>query len=643
VSSTPKSPDRRATVYVFGIIAAGVAVAAYSVYDLIRHPVGMEWLILVGLTVVSDWAVLRVPEMPISFSISDTFNIAAALLFGPSAGAVIAAVDGLVLTSLFSRSQRSMVRLLFNMAAPMIAIWIATHIFVALGGSRQPFQGPLAALRLLAMLTLFGAVDFGLNSGIVAIAVGFERRLSVITIWREHLSGVWVTYFGAIFGAMLLIFLARVSVFEALILIVPLPVILYVTFRHAVGRATDQIDHLAKVNRVYVGAIEALAHAVDAKDEVTHDHTRRVQDRAVHLARVLGVEDEGEIQAIKAASLLHDVGKLAIPEHILNKPGRLTPAEYDIMKRHAPIGADILSVIGFPFAVAPIVRHHHENWDGTGYPDGIAGENIPVGSRIVAVVDCFDALTSDRPYRPKMEDREALQILSDRRGTMYDPRVVDTFFAMHGTGIDMAPAPPPPNQRHSALQAPLRAGADDHELDLQTFFDFGRALGALSSMSSMSQLGEIVWSQFKTHLPASTFVLYGYDHADDSIVAVYEAGVDRYPVRTTRIPLGERLSGWVAATGQSVVNSDARLDLDEAARDQSALRSALAVPVISNGRSIAVLAFYSCEPNAFDGTHQRLIAAVSLALAPSLTEIADPGLRSASTTGSQNSTHVSRN
>src|SRR5207249_5140594 len=194
--------------------------------------------------------------------------------------------------------------------------------------------------------------------------------------------------------------------------------------------------------------------------------------------------------------------------------------------------------------------------------------------RILAVVDCCDALTSDRPYRPKMADREALQILSDRRGTMYDPRVVDTFFRMHGSGIDMAPMPPPPNQRHSALQTPLRTGDDHHELDLQTFFDFGRALGALASMSSMSELGETVWSQFKTRLPASTFVLYGYDRADDSIVAVYEAGVDRYPVRATRIPLGERVSGWVAATGQAAVNSDARLDLDETERDQSALRSA---------------------------------------------------------------------
>src|SRR5207237_4363850 len=169
---------------------------------------------------------------------------------------------------------------------------------------------------------------------------------------------------------------------------------------------------------------------VDAKDQGAHDHVRRVQDEAVRLAQALQVDDDGEIQAIKAAALLHDVGKLAIPEHILNKPGRLTPAEYEIMKRHAPIGADILSVIGFPYAVAPIVRSHHENWDGTGYPDGLAGEQIPVGSRILAVVDCFDALTSDRPYRPRMTDEDALQIIGERSGTMYDPRVIDAFFAL---------------------------------------------------------------------------------------------------------------------------------------------------------------------------------------------------------------------
>src|SRR5439155_22505786 len=145
--------------------------------------------------------------------------------------------------------------------------------------------------------------------------------------------------------------------------------------------------------------IETLAHAIDAKDQVTHGHIRRVQRSAVALARGVGLTDEGQLKAIEAAALLHDIGKLAVPEHILSKPSSLTPAEFDKMKRHANIGADILATVNFPFPIVPIVRHHHENWDGTGYPDSLRGDAIPLGARILSVVDCFDAITSDRPYR----------------------------------------------------------------------------------------------------------------------------------------------------------------------------------------------------------------------------------------------------
>jgi len=543
------------------------------------------------------------------------------LLFGPSAGAINAALDGLMLTSRMESIYRSIDRVLFNMAAPTVALWIASEVFFALGGNR-PLGGPLSALRLLALLTLFGTLDFSLNSGIVAAAVSFDRRQPILSVWREHLSGVWIAYFGGTFGAMLLMLLARFGTVSTLILIIPLPVILYMTFRHALGRTQDQISHLGTMNKVYIAAIESLAHAVDAKDQVTHDHTRRVQDQTVRLARALAVEDEGEIQAIKAAALLHDVGKLAIPEHILNKPGRLTPAEFDIMKRHAPIGADILAVIGLPYDVAPIVRHHHESWDGTGYPDGLSGDRIPIGARIIAVVDCFDALTSDRPYRPRMTDRDAFQILSDRRGKMYDPQVVDAFFAMHGDEMVATSAQPP--VMVAALPAPVsppleRADEGREDPDLQTFFNLGRAL---SGATSPLQLGEILWIHLRKRLPASAFVLYAYDGANDTIVAVYSAGDGASGIDATPIPLGERLSGWVAATAQTVMNSDARLDLDEPAREHSSLRSALAVPIMSNGRTAGVLSFYAEAPNAFDDAHRQLVEAAGRAVAGGVPNLA---------------------
>ena len=570
----PPGPLGRAgTAYVAGVIALGAAVAAWSVRDLAVNPVGPEWILLLALTIAAGWATLRIPETLISFSISDTFSIAAALIFGPAAGAVTAAVDGLVCSYRMSISRRTADRVLFNMAAPAIATWIAATVFLALAGGRPLLDGPGSALRLLGLLTVFGLLDFALNTVLVAIAVAFERGLPVWATWREHFLGLWVTYFGGVFATMLLLVLAGLNTLDSVILIAPLPVLLYVTFRHALGRAQDQIGHLAKLNKVYVAAIEALAHAIDAKDQVTHDHIRRVQEEAVRLACALGVGDEGEIEAIKAAALLHDVGKLAIPEHILNKPGRLTAPEYEIMKRHAPIGADILSVIGFPYPVVPIVRHHHENWDGTGYPDGLAGEQVPIGARILAVVDCYDALTSDRPYRRKLEHEAAVQILTERRGTMYDPRVVDAFLALHAAGGRLPQAPQP---------EPLIAMA-------------GKPIAPAAPATSSAAV-------------PSAFVLFAYDEASHALVATHDTGAGQLGVR---IPVGDRLSGWVAATGQPIVNSDARLDFDVDAQRDVAWRSALAVPVRSGGRVSAVLTFYAAEPNAFADSHRAIVQSLA--------------------------------
>ena len=188
---------------------------------------------------------------------------------------------------------------------------------------------------------------------------------------------------------------------------------------------------------------------------MTSDHIHRVQAYAMGLARALGVTDEPTLKAIEAAALLHDTGKLAIPEHILNKPGKLTPHEFETMKTHVDIGADILASIDFPYPVVPIVRAHHEHWNGKGYPRGLRGEEIPIGARILSVVDCFDALTSDRPYRPALTDAAALEIIQQGRGTMYDPVVVDTFARVYR---EIAPASLP-QPKLDALLTSIRGTA----------------------------------------------------------------------------------------------------------------------------------------------------------------------------------------
>jgi len=184
--------------------------------------------------------------------------------------------------------------------------------------------------------------------------------------------------------------------------------------------------------------IEALARALAARDGSTHAHARRVQRYAVVLAGEISIAEDRTLAAIDAAALLHDIGKLGIPDRLLDKPGPLTPDEYDHVKLHAIIGADILSAVAFPGPLAVIVRHHHENWDGTGYPDGLRGNAIPIGARVLSVVDCYDALTSDRPYRRALSHGSAVAMIHERSGTMYDPEIVSAFLRIVQR-VDAAP------------------------------------------------------------------------------------------------------------------------------------------------------------------------------------------------------------
>jgi putative methionine-R-sulfoxide reductase with GAF domain len=314
------------------------------------------------------------------------------------------------------------------------------------------------------------------------------------------------------------------------------------------------------------------------------------------------------------------MGKLAVPEHILNKPGKLTPAEFERMKLHASVGADILSAIDFPYPVVPIVRHHHENWNGTGYPDRIKGTDIPIGARILSVVDCFDALTSDRPYRPRLGDEEALAILIERRGSMYDPLVVDTFIRVYA---DIAPD-------HSPLPVTLRGiskssaeqGADRvtdrGTKEKETANDFPELESALAGHRTSSEVAEIVARKIRCLVPFSLSVLYLYDIRRDELVAEHVVGESAHLVNDLRIPRGERLSGWVAANRQSILNSDPTLDLGEISNQTTPpLRTTLSVPLVADSDLLGVLTLYSATEQ-FTDHHRHIVetagrlAAISL-------------------------------
>src|SRR5262249_1200563 len=287
--------------------------------------------------------------------------------------------------------------------------------------------------------------------------------------------------------------------------------------------------HLSELNSLYMSTIETLAMAIDAKDQITHGHIRRVQGYAVGLAKALGVTDEAQIRAIEAAALLHDMGKLAVPEYILNKPGPLTATEFEKMKLHASVGADILSAIAFPYPVVPIVRHHHENWDGSGYPDGLSGSAIPIGARILSVVDCFDALTSDRPYRPRLSDRDAVRVLTERRSTMYDPLVVDTFVRVHASLASDVDSENSSSSLRAITEAagPAALHADSRmrfeeiaasSEEMLTLFELARSLSANMGGHDATDL---IAKHLRRLVPSSACVFYMFDEDADELTASY--------------------------------------------------------------------------------------------------------------------------
>src|ERR1043166_3348095 len=434
-------PERRLSkfgyVYLASVIAAGSAVTVYSAFTLVAEPVSNQWLALAALTLLTGSFSIKVPSVEAGFSVSDAFVFASVLLFGPAAATVIVAVDCLVI-SLWRHRSRSVMRSLFNVFAVALSIWVAAEAFYLIVGVRPGNLNQLFPLgqRLWPLFALATSY-FLLNTWLVAFALAFEKRENAFALWQKNFQWFCLNYFGGISVAALLVSYTRSVDLSAVAIIVPLLLITYLTHRTSLGRIEDSKRHVEQLSDLYLSTIETLAMAVDAKDQITHGHIRRVQIYAVELAKRLGVRDERQLKAIEAAALLHDMGKLAIPEHILNKPGKLTAPEFEKMKSHADIGADLLSAVKFPYPVVPIVRHHHEQWSGKGYPAGISGTDIPLGARILAVVDCFDALTSDRPYRPRLSVEEAFATIIKGRGTLYDPLVVDTFLQAYP---EIAPA-----------------------------------------------------------------------------------------------------------------------------------------------------------------------------------------------------------
>ncbi len=605
-------------VYVSLVVASGLVVIGLSIHDLTGRPWAWQlgWLKLAGLTLISGWLSVKLPSGRATISISETFVLAGTVLLGPAVGTVLVALDSLVLClkeSLLGRGLR-LEQVLFNLAAPSVSIWVAAII-----AGITP-EGAAAGLtsEFVLRLAFFTALHFLLSSWLVTFAIAIEQQERAVAIWWANFRELWINFAA---GASIAAFAASSKQFDwaFILVIVPLLIVIYFTYSWSSRRLKAEREKNLELNRVFMSTIEALALAIDAKDQVTHGHIRRVQRYTMALAEALGVKDEKELDAIRAAALLHDTGKLAVPEYILNKPGPLTASEFERMKVHAAVGADILKSINFPYPVEPIVRYHHEAWNGSGYPKGLKGQEIPLGARILSVVDCYDALTSDRPYRPRMTRQQAEQELRDRRGKAYDPWVVDRFLEI----LDKLEESDAAEKKQGSTDGPTAPAIHGHQLDVITATnaeerEFNELRRDLPRATSLVDATDILYRHLRRVLPAASLALYRPKADSNEIAVVAACGVGTSALDGLVVPIAERISGWVFANSQSVLNSDASLELGPVAKTLSVpLRYAAAVPVV-DGQTVGVLAIFASEP--FDKDHRRLLENAATLFVSSLTQ-----------------------
>jgi putative nucleotidyltransferase with HDIG domain len=405
--------------YVIAMIALGAVVMADAVWSLqLSRPELFATLLV--LSVITS--ALKV-DMPLGvgsscISLSFAVDFTALLLLGPAPTMLISATSGWSQCTFRMSERNPAYKTLFSMATLAVSVAAAGTTYTWLGGTYGTLPpAPLQSLMAAAM------TYFLVNSLAVAIAFALSTHRGVFRLWHDNFLWTISSYVvGSLAAGIAVEVFNQAGQWQTALAVVPL-CLTYRTYRIYLKRIADEQRRVAEWAQLHRESTEVLARAIQAKDEGGSRHVERVQYYATQLASRLDLPDLDR-QAVEIASLLHDIGKLAVPEHILSKPGPLTPDERKKMQMHAQIGAEIVSAVPFPCPVAPLIRSHHERWDGRGYPAGLRGEQIPVGARVLSVVDFFDALTSGRPYRPAVPATVAMRMLQEEAGKAFDPVIV---------------------------------------------------------------------------------------------------------------------------------------------------------------------------------------------------------------------------
>ncbi|MHB1127709.1 MAG: HD-GYP domain-containing protein [Bacillota bacterium] len=398
----------KARIFVYSVIVLGFTLLLLLIYRMIGQK--LDWyglLIFAVLMIIADSLPINMPRGGL-VTVSFALHFALILVYGPSIAVVVAVMSELITSR--GRLLSSWYKALFNFGQLTLAIGGAGIVFQALGGVPGQVY-PIKFIPIFATVLFY----FFINTSTVATVIALVQKTSVTDMLRVNFRWALPNFLAlAPTGYLIAITFKSAGLAGVVLFCIPL-----LLARHTFKLYTD-------MRQRYLETVQTLAVTIEAKDPYTHGHSERVSGYCVVIAREMGLAED-EIENLEQTARLHDIGKIAVSDNLLIKKNRLDPAEWEAMQRHPVVGAEITGNLQFYGKGHLAVRHHHEKWDGTGYPDRLQGEAIPLIARIMAVADAFDAMTSDRPYRKALTPDIAMEEIEACSGSQFDPKVVQAF------------------------------------------------------------------------------------------------------------------------------------------------------------------------------------------------------------------------
>ena len=612
-----------AKLFITLVVLAGLGILIYAGIHQSSKNIA-EFICYLGIAILASRLKVSLPGITGTLSVNFLFILIGVLELSFTETLILGAIS-MVAQCVFPDRPKAL-QLTFNVCAGCVSTALAYQVY------HHPLTNLILPNRPV-LLGLSASIYFIANAGSIATVISLTERRPLSRILVDCYFWSFPYYLVGAGIAGVITWLNQNFNWEMSLLVLPAMYLIYRSYRLYLGKLEDEKRHVEEMANLHLRTIEALALAIEAKDHTTHEHLQRVRVYAIEVAKELGVNGP-ELEALHAAALLHDIGKLAVPEHIISKPGRLSPEEFEKMKIHTLVGAEILERVRFPYPVVPIVRAHHEKWDGSGYPLGLKGAEIPIGARILSAVDYLDALASDRQYRRALPLKDVMQKLAAESGKSFDPRVVDVLQKRYKNLEEMAIAksiedPNAPLSTAIKIERGVEpaagfenAKAQDYagkettflssiaaaRQEAQALFELSQDLGASLSLGETLSVFSV---KLKPMVPYDAIAIYVT--RENELIPEYVNGDNYRLFSSLRIPIGQGLSGWVAQNRKPIINGNPSVEpgyLNDPTKFSS-LRSALAVPLEGVAGVIGVLALYGAERDAFTSDHLRILLAVS--------------------------------